>query len=588
VDLVATTTKSCTKCGAKLPSAAQYCGYCGSSFTQQQPRESPAEARCPICGTEVTANVRFCGYCGAAVTKDGGATPPQGRKSVVQNVAKPKEVGTRPTEAPFRPSRSFGAATSVFRERLHVIIPVATCIVLAAAVWWWWSARPTVPSSSASQQSATASQPLPRAKLMTEDQDFVWLLECDINCYAKTEQLVKFSPSWQQADKEAAASTVGITDPEMKAQAWRNKFDEIKNKFGGDDVFRAEGAAEIKKRLHQYVQEHKDDLFQVARFDSYNSSQQVLKVNPSFGNNNVSMVNVSLVEMDAVLTRFRVIEASAIDQQFHELKAGQPAITRAFEEAGMRTEIPSDAEERRIAEGIVLSQHVLLAAKGDPAEPRMDVLYLVNSPSGVILTQLSKGVVKSATVSQPLAAPPGSQSNMYSSQMTAVIRYTPPTNLPDTGRKGSCWTGSIAASYRPDAWRCMEGNGIYDPCFSLPDQKAVVCDANPPEGKAGFKLDLTEPLPLPGRAPSGQPWPWLVELTDGTTCNQFTGTMPQIDGQSAHYGCTYEPHDQESLLVGDLDTSKLLWTAQRASLVWSGSEWSLKSSKSVPVKAVWQ
>lgn len=193
------------------------------------------------------------------------------------------------------------------------------------------------------------------------------------------------------------------------------------------------------------------------------------------------------------------------------------------------------------------------------------------------------------------AVPPSSSASQQSSSQipfgaTAVIRYTPPTNLPDTDRKGSCWTGSIAASYRPDAWRCMDGNGISDPCFSLPDQKAVVCDANPSEGKAGVKLDLTEPLPKPRVPParSGQPWPWLVELNDGTTCNQFTGTMPQIDGQSAHYGCIYKPNDQQSLLVGDLDTSTPLWTAQRATLVWSGSGWSLKSRKSAPVKAVWQ
>ena len=32
--------------------------------------------------------------------------------------------------------------------------------------------------------------------------------------------------------------------------------------------------------------------------------------------------------------------------------------------------------------------------------------------------------------------------------------------------RGHCWTGSLA-SPRRDAWRCLSGNFIYDPCFQL-------------------------------------------------------------------------------------------------------------------------
>jgi hypothetical protein len=74
---------------------------------------------------------------------------------------------------------------------------------------------------------------------------------------------------------------------------------------------------------------------------------------------------------------------------------------------------------------------------------------------------------------------------------TAVIQYQPPTNLPDSGREGYCWTGSIAAPYRTDAWRCTEGNAIHDPCFSLPNRNFVVCGANPVTGDNGFTLTLT-------------------------------------------------------------------------------------------------
>lgn len=173
---------------------------------------------------------------------------------------------------------------------------------------------------------------------------------------------------------------------------------------------------------------------------------------------------------------------------------------------------------------------------------------------------------------------------------TMVIHYTPPATLPDTGRSGYCWVGSIAAPYRADAWRCMEGNAIHDPCFSLADQKAVVCGANPATGNRGFRMTLANPLlkNQVSSAPSDHPWPWLIELNDGTTCMQFTGTAPFVDGQVGHDGCASHDKEQQTLLLGELDNSKPMWTAKKATLVKSGSEWTIKSSESVPVKAVWQ
>jgi hypothetical protein len=443
----------CTACGHLISDNARFCRSCGAPQGVQMEQESQLNptAKPPSGAPEHAAELLGQRQVVNTSSSEDAVNGDQ-RRTVVKNSSPREHKPGLPTVT--CSTRSSAAATSALRERLYVIIPVATSVVLAGAVWWW-SSRTTVPSSSASQESGTASQPLPRAKLMTQDQNFVFLLECDINCNSKTEQLVKFSPSWQQADKEAEASTTGITDPEMKARAWQNKFDEIKNKFGGDDVFRTEGAAEVKKRLHQYLQEHKDDLFEVARFDSYDSRQQILEVNPSFDNNNVSMVNVSLLEMDAVLTRFRAIEASAIDQVFHELKAEAPEVARAFEQEGMRAEIPSDEEERRIAEGIVLKQHVSLAAKGDPAEPRLDALYLVDSPSGVILTQLSKGVVKENqqgnTAPASNAAPLPSTAPSDSGENKAVQPVL------DTAQSDKTASNAAAAAARPVSHQTPSG-----------------------------------------------------------------------------------------------------------------------------------
>jgi hypothetical protein len=173
---------------------------------------------------------------------------------------------------------------------------------------------------------------------------------------------------------------------------------------------------------------------------------------------------------------------------------------------------------------------------------------------------------------------------------TVVVRYTPPTNLPNSGREGYCWRGSIAAPYRMDAWRCMEGNAIHDPCFELMDKQAVVCGANPVKGEKGFRLNLTKPLPTPEPHPatSDKNQAWLVELGDGAVCTPFTGTRPFISGQAAYYGCTSKSSDRQVLLLGDLGNSKPLWTAKRATLVKHELGWKIESTETVPVKAVWR
>jgi hypothetical protein len=115
---------------------------------------------------------------------------------------------------------------------------------------------------------------------------------------------------------------------------------------------------------------------------------------------------------------------------------------------------------------------------------------------------------------------------------TQVIRYTPPAQLPAKTESGHCWTSSIAAPYRPDAFRCMVGNEIHDPCFATAQKDRVVCDMNPASGEAGFVLKLTQALPAPEPPPTAnENWAWLIELADGSACFPFTGTNPLIKGK---------------------------------------------------------
>jgi hypothetical protein len=88
-----------------------------------------------------------------------------------------------------------------------------------------------------------------------------------------------------------------------------------------------------------------------------------------------------------------------------------------------------------------------------------------------------------------------------------------------TGREtGYCWTSSIA-SQRGDAYRCMVGNGIHDPCFML-SQRSVACPADP-AANTGVVISLTKPLPAQHSVANA----WQMQLSSGAMCNMGTGTI---------------------------------------------------------------
>lgn len=159
-------------------------------------------------------------------------------------------------------------------------------------------------------------------------------------------------------------------------------------------------------------------------------------------------------------------------------------------------------------------------------------------------------------------------------------------------RGGECWTDSIAIS-RPGVWRCMAGNEIYDPCFSSGSLTgAVICDANPARGSAGFILRLTKPLPSP---PSNRPaaHPWLVKLADGTTCEIETGTIALVAGLEIPYGCSDSQQCSDkgcphmTGLTGRFRRGQA-WTADKITFSSSGRGLRLISRRSVAVIAVWK
>jgi len=174
---------------------------------------------------------------------------------------------------------------------------------------------------------------------------------------------------------------------------------------------------------------------------------------------------------------------------------------------------------------------------------------------------------------------------------THVVRFIPSTLINGIPvASGSCWTNSIAAPLRADAWRCTVGNNIQDPCFEIANNaKTLLCTKNPADPASSLALTLTKPLPKPGEIPTDLPpaaHAWLIKLGDGTTCTPFTGTLPFTDkGEVAHYGCT-----DKRLIFGDINTSLKTWTAKAGMLSTDPKIFppTIISSSTVSIATVWE
>jgi len=122
---------------------------------------------------------------------------------------------------------------------------------------------------------------------------------------------------------------------------------------------------------------------------------------------------------------------------------------------------------------------------------------------------------------------------------------------------GSCFSESAASASRPDAWRCMAGNAIMDPCFQnlMGDPKVLAC-ARDPWSNNVVSLTLTAPLPTDRRkeVDRSTTLPWAIELSTGQHCALFTGATAPIAGMRINYGCP-----GGSNIVGDIDRSQPVW-----------------------------
>lgn len=136
---------------------------------------------------------------------------------------------------------------------------------------------------------------------------------------------------------------------------------------------------------------------------------------------------------------------------------------------------------------------------------------------------------------------------------TRVVKFVPPTTASHQA-SGNCFASSLAAT-RADAFRCMAGNVIYDPCFTIPgNSHAVLCVRDPLDSSTNVLMNLTQPLPAPEPVPS-QTHPWYLQMADGTVCNFFTGATGGVNGERINYGCS------DGYVIVGLPKTNTVWTA---------------------------
>lgn len=190
---------------------------------------------------------------------------------------------------------------------------------------------------------------------------------------------------------------------------------------------------------------------------------------------------------------------------------------------------------------------------GDSARRRRGLAII----AGVLaLSGCGSGATKTVTVRQGTTRQPSAATTAAAQAApaeTAIHIYAPYSAegkliIPVSKTSaGSCFTGSIV-SQRPDAWRCMEGNELQDPCFAAAlNSHAVACPEDGPWTGKVIVITLAQGLPSsganilrdnkPNKSPLTDP-AWAIELIGGERCLFLAGTSSVIAGLRENYKCS--------------------------------------------------
>lgn len=178
---------------------------------------------------------------------------------------------------------------------------------------------------------------------------------------------------------------------------------------------------------------------------------------------------------------------------------------------------------------------------------------------------------------------PGDITGMKEVYKTQIIDFKP--GVPKAVKPGLCWTRSNIPFARKDAWRCMSDNRVMDPCFVANDGETIICGANPAAGEAGFKIDLTSPLPkITHELGPGTPnLIWMFETADGMLFKFAPGITDRIDGRRINY----ISKEKSIVIVGDLQPGKV-WQAQKVILKRSKKSIAIQETELVEIRRLWR
>lgn len=131
---------------------------------------------------------------------------------------------------------------------------------------------------------------------------------------------------------------------------------------------------------------------------------------------------------------------------------------------------------------------------------------------------------------------------------------SPPPGWPIEEAVGECF-GPSGAVIRPDAWRCMTEERLFDPCFEDPYGKDQVACPQMAEKRQLVVLRLEAPLPFERAHGVEEPGEtlWALELADGQLCVFLTGGTAVVAGLRLNYACP------RGFVFGDPNRSGELW-----------------------------
>jgi hypothetical protein len=221
--------------------------------------------------------------------------------------------------------------------------------------------------------------------------------------------------------------------------------------------------------------------------------------------------------------------------------------------SSLRASVPKRDDAARKRARALLEEHIAAAAPGAPAAltPRPRLGLRRRRGRGRWVASFAAAMVVAGTGGALAAILLATEHTGHLAVFTPQGTLSSQFHVGSRGR-GYCWTDSLATD-AADAYRCMAGNAIHDPCFAASaDARSVACFIDP--WHAVTLLTLSRPLPAHGPT-TRNALPWAIETADGRRCVFLTGATAPMGGERINYGCI-----GGSYLIGSPDRQSPLWT----------------------------